>query len=63
MAENQLLADLRKCITDCNGKTNCMDKCETTFKKGGGTVTDIDGGKVFTAPDGTFLTVKGGKVF
>ncbi len=65
MAENQALAAARKCITACNGKTTCMDKCETTFKKAGGTVSAIDGGKVFTAPDGTgsFSVTDGGKVF
>ena len=65
MAENKALADVRNCITACNGKTMCMDKCETTFLKAGGTVImTADGGKVFTAPDGTTLSVtNGGKVF
>ena len=64
MAENKALADLRNCITACNGKTACMDKCETTFMKAGGTVSmTVDGGKVFTAPDGTMIVVTGGKVF
>jgi hypothetical protein len=64
MAENKALADLKKCITACSGNTTCMDKCETTFMKAGGTVSmTIDGGKVFTAPDGTMIVVTGGKVF
>ena len=65
MAEKKPSPTVRNCITACNGKTMCMDKCETTFLKAGGTVSmTADGGKVFTAPDGTTISVtNGGKVF
>jgi hypothetical protein len=63
MPENKALADLKKCMKDCNGNTACMNACEAAFLQAGGTVTP-DGGKVFTAPDGSagFVT-NGGKVF
>jgi hypothetical protein len=63
MADHKILKDLKQCMANCNGNQACMDACEATFKQGGGNVV-AEGGKVFTAPDGSkgFVT-KGGKVF
>ena len=61
--DQKILADLKKCIKDCNGDPACMDACEVAFEQAGGTVTP-DGGKVFSTPDGSAIFVtKGGKVF
>jgi hypothetical protein len=61
--DHKVLADLKKCMRDCNGDPACMDACQLEFEKAGGTVK-ADGGKVFIGPDGgeAFVT-KGGKVF
>jgi primase-polymerase (primpol)-like protein len=63
MPDHKILSDLKQCMRNCNGSKACMDACEATFKQGGGTVVE-EGGKVFTAPDGSkgYVT-KGGKVF
>ena len=59
----KILADLKKCMKEANGNAAKMAACQTTFVAAGGTVTP-DGGKVFSAPNGsaTFVT-NGGKVF
>jgi hypothetical protein len=63
MPDHKILADLKQCIKNCNGNQACMDACEAAFKQAGGTVT-AEGGKVFSAPDGTKAFVStGGKVF
>ena len=61
--QTKILADLKKCMRDCNGNTACMANCQKTFEDAGGTVTP-DGGKVFSTADGSaaFVTT-GGKVF
>ncbi len=59
----KILADLKKCMRDAKGNADKMATCQTTFVSAGGTVTP-DGGKVFSAPNGSaaFVT-NGGKVF
>jgi hypothetical protein len=62
MADAKIVVDLKACMRA--SKTSAQrTACETVFKQAGGTVTP-DGGKVFTAPDGSaaFVT-NGGKVF
>jgi hypothetical protein len=53
--------DLRKCMKAAGNDAAKRAACEAAFKADGGSV---DGGKVFTTPDGeaTFVT-NGGKVF
>jgi hypothetical protein len=54
------ITTLKQCMRAAAGDKTKMDACEKAFK---GTVA-ADGGKVFTAPDGSegFVTT-GGKVF
>lgn len=61
--EHQALARLKQCIRNCGGDQACIDACQAEFEQAGGKVAP-DGGKVFTAPDGSEIFVTdGGKVF
>ncbi len=67
MADQNTLAELRKCMRKAKGDSGKMDVCQQAFVAAGGTVTPgvtLDQGKVFSIPDGTeaFVT-KQGKVF
>jgi hypothetical protein len=59
MADHANIADLKKCVKDCNGDEACVSGCEAAFVAAGGTAspdgkvfTDPNGGKVFVTPDG-----------
>jgi hypothetical protein len=62
MADHPILVALKQCMR--NAKTPAdRAACEAAFVKAGGTVSP-QGGKVFTAPDGsTGYVTNGGKVF
>jgi hypothetical protein len=63
MPDHKILVDLKQCIRQANGAQAAMDACQATFVQSGGKVAQ-EGGKVFTAPDGsTTFVSKGGKVF
>ena len=59
-AEDPALKALKRCLRDAHNDSDRAE-CQRKFEGDGGTV---DGGKVFTSPDGTAVYVTdGGKVF
>jgi hypothetical protein len=63
MPDHKILVELKQCMRDADGDPAKMLACEVKFQQDGGT-THQDGGKVFTAPDGsTAFVTEGGKVF
>ena len=60
--DHKILGDLKKCMRAAKNDAE-RKACETAFSQAGGAVAP-EGGKVFTAPDGSagFVT-NGGKVF